>query len=174
MVGMLPNTIGFVYKTISHISNVFGSKHDFNNLISDDVFRREQEVNSLIHRYISNDRFPEDMYWIQCMLSKRNPSLEKNRVLDKMGWLIEDFKLFICNRNRIGGFNKNALSLQERNAYVCMYPDFEKNILFHTLDEYKRYIQIILAETPISDIISFHPDQFDHHLCFHDWNRTTT
>lgn len=157
LLGMIHTMIGSVHTKPKRV-------HSHNNEM------RVLAVNSVIHSYITHT-FSEDMYWVQCMLRRWDPSIESNRTLDKMEWLIEDFKLFLCRKFGISDTNLPSIPKEVEEMCIGVYPDFKKNVSLVLLDSYVSHIHSMFSCLPLEDIRSFHPSLFDHDLCFHDWNR---
>lgn len=151
------DVVGEIKSSITHIKN----RHDSNYSNYDKcIIVRTETVNNIIHTYMTHT-FPEDMLWIQCMIKGMDPLLERNKSLDKMEWLIEDFKLFV---RRLVDNSQNGNAVVEKK-----YDHLNKNVSFNLLDEYVLYIHHIFEFIPLDSIVGFHPDLFDHHLCHHGW-----
>jgi hypothetical protein len=146
---MISETLHYIISGIKYVSKVDKQKPSIT---------QTTHVNSIIHAYMTHT-FPEDMFWIQCILRKRNPFVEKNRSFDKMEWLIEDFKLLVRSKS------------VSKDQCVDLYADINKCVSFQTLDGYMVYIHDMFSNTSLTDLKTFHPDLFDHHLCFHNWRK---
>ena len=155
--GMVRGVIGTVQKILTIPKRIYSHTQHSKVMV----------VNSIIHSYMTH-AFPEDMYWVQCMIRNRDPLIESNRSLDKMEWLIEDFKLFLCRK--FGSISTNLFNVSKEVEEMCLdvYPEFKKSVSLPLLDSYVSYIHNMFSCIPVDEIRLFHPSLFDNDTCLHD------